>query len=163
MTADTNGGAFIRQGDMGWISIFRSGLIIQINERANAPIIEKLISRIIVISGVEAEVLDFEIRVQRLELRQGDKPRNTIMAVCAYKPPIEGQINVKLFVVIGNRIQSVSIIPVFEITVPTMVCFGVGKFSITFAVINSIFTAVTDLDPEGRGMAVNAGSIAGDS
>ena len=99
----------------------------------------ELIGRIIVVGGVEAKVADIKVWRKLPELGQRDKPRNTIMAVCANKPPIEGQINLQLFVVIGNRIQGVAIIPVIKIAVPAMCCLRVGKFPVTFAVIDSIF------------------------
>ena len=115
----------------------------------NAPFIEKLIGGIIVVGGVEAKVFNVKVWRKLPELGQRDEPRNTIMAVCANEPPVEGQIDLKLFVVTGNRIQGIAVIPGSKITIPTVGRVGVGKFPVAFAVINSIFTAVADLDPMG--------------
>lgn len=135
---------------------------VQVDKRADIPFLAKPISGIVVMSGVQTEIFDRDVRVKRFKFPERDNGADAVMPPGVEETDMQGQVNPNVSIVGAEHVEGMSKIEDFLITVPPPVCVRVREMAFTGTVGNAVFHTFADLMPIRGGMGMDTGAVAGE-
>ena len=84
-----------------WNGIWHAADGIQIGKRPDVPCFTKVMGRVVVICGIETQILDGNVRIKATKFFKRDNPADTIVASCIQETNMERKVDSKLSVMVG--------------------------------------------------------------
>lgn len=139
-----------------------SPIRIEIDKSADIPFPAKLIGGIVVMSRVQAEISDRDIRIYGLKFPEGDNGTDTVVPSGIQETDMEREVNAGIRIMRAEHVKGMPEIKNFLITVPSPVCIGVREMALTGTARNAGFAAATDPMAIGGSMGMDTGAVAGE-
>lgn len=104
-----------------------AAVFIEVNERTDLPLVAEPIGGIVVMGRVQTEVTDVDIRVQGLELTQGDDGADAVMPSGIEEADMQWKVNANLRVMGAEHVKGVPKIKGILVAVPSPVRISVTR------------------------------------
>lgn len=111
--------------------------------------------------GVQADVLDRDIRINGLKFPKGDDGTDAVVASGIQETDMQGQVNTGFCIVGAEHVKGVSKIKDFLITVPAPVGISIGEMAFTGTARDIFFHTFTDFMLIRGCMGMDTGAVAG--
>ena len=158
----TQGSAVFVNGDRIRDRRGPAAIFIEVNKRADLPLLAEPVGGIVVMGRVQTEVTDGDVWVQGLEFTQGDDGADAVMPPGVEEADMQGKVNSNLRVMGAEHVEGVPKIEGIHVAVPSPIRVRVRKMPFTGAMGNVVFFTFTNLASIGRGMGMDTGAIAGE-
>ena len=156
------GSAIRVNGEGSRDGLWPSPVRVEVNKRADIPFFTEAIGGIVVMGGIQAEVLDGDIGVNGLKFPQGDNGADAVVSPGVQEMDVEGKVNGEVCIVRTEHVKGVSEVRVVQVAVPAPVCIGVGEMARAGAVRDAVLLAMADLMPVGGSMGMDTGAVTGE-
>lgn len=138
---------------------------IQVNKRADPPVFQELVSPVIIIGRIQADVMDGYIRCMSPEFMDGSKKIYRIMTPCICEAEKQRQISMVAGIMKGKRIQGIAKKVVIQVRIPSPVRVRIRIMPETLAAAVRaaiLKPAVFESFTKGAGMGMDTGAVTGD-
>lgn len=138
-----------------------SPIRVEIDKSADIPFPAKLIGGIVVMSRVQAEISDRDIRIYGLKFPKGDNKAYAIMASGIQKTEMKREVSANISIMKAEHIKGMPEIENFFIAVPSPVSIRVREMALTRAAADTVYRAFANFMSIRGSMGMDTGAVTG--
>ena len=156
------GGAVRVDGNGIGNGLWPAPVVIEVNKRLDIPAGAELVSRIIVMDGIQTEVPDPDMGIEGTEFGERDKDTDTVIAPGIQEADMEREIDLAAFIIKRKHVEGIAEEVAFQVAVPAPVGIRIGVMAVAGAGRDAGPSAGTYPVAIGVGVGMDTGAVTGD-